>query len=234
MKHEIKTMHPYDIAMIGNLFPLTESKVYDIMLDKGDIEFPEVPSACTASYEVPKGKSMRAADRRKKTFHKHEQREKQYKNLGYHVEHLSASERGKLREGVGTFPEGQHMNSMYNRNSCEGGMRGNRKEIKHFSIKKVVEQVEHDEWIASRSAELEHDLYDLHNCIGSCDVDIDMYEHMLYDLEHEVEDIKDYLSELLYRVSDLKNSIERTKYSKKRLLYFIESAQRSLDSLQNL
>ena len=237
MKPDItKHLSQFDIAMIGNLYPLTESKVYDILMDKGDIEFPNanVPfNGCfDDDYELPKGKSMKAANRRKKTFHKHEQREKKYKSLGYHVERLSDSERGKLREGVGAFPEGQHMCSMYNRNGCEGGMRGNRKEVKHFSAKKAFELAEHDKWVDDKSAELEYELYELYNCISSCVEDERMYGGMLNEVMIEINEIMSRLINLQRLEAHYRAIIERNNTSKELLGKLVEEVEKKLDELR--
>lgn len=233
MKPDItKHLSRFDFAMIGNLFPLTEDMVHDIMLDKGDID--EVPIIKNVSPMRTNGKSMKAADRRKKTFHKHEQREKQYKNLGYHVERLSASERGKLREGVGAFPEGQHMNSMYNRNSCEGGMRGNRKEVKHFSAKKAFEMAEHDKWVDDKSAELEYELYELYNCISSCVEDERMYGGMLDEVMIEINEIMSRLINLQRLEAHYRAIIERNNASKELLGKLVEEVEKKLDGLRKI
>lgn len=236
MKPDItKRLSHYDVAMIGNLFPLTEDMVHDIMLDKGDIdEVPIIKDVYSMCHELPKSKSMKAAERRKKTFHKHEQREKQYKSLGYHVERLSASERGKLRDGVGAFPEGQHMNSMYNRNSCEGGMRGNRKEDKHFSVKKAIEQAEHEKQVAYESALMEHELSDLYNCIGSCVVDAAMYKDMLDDVLVEIEEAMSNLSNLKHRKEYYMNAIESNRASEERLLKMAKKLEKELEDLRKI
>ena len=188
----IKRLSPYDVAMIGNLFPLTENMVHDIMLDKGDID--EVPIIKNASSMRPKGKSMKAADRRKKTFHKHAQREKKYKSLGYHVERLSASERGKLREGVGAFPEGQHMNSMYNRNSYNGGMRGKRKE--KMSAADCLFEMECDEI----RAQMEREHYDL-----CCMAGVESYS--IYELEDDISELEDDIREMEATIREIEIAI---------------------------
>jgi hypothetical protein len=231
MKPDItKHLSRFDFAMIGNLFPLTEDMVHDIMLDKGDID--EAPIIKNVSSMRPKGKSMKAADRRKKTFHKHEQREKQYKNLGYHVEYLAASERGKLREGVGAFPKGQHMNSMYNRNSCEGDMRGYRKESKHITTKQAIDMMAHEEWLDEQEdyrMKRECRMYELHEAVCYLHEMEEQKTIRLDKLMREVEDVEGYLSRLLAQVEDANNSIKKARDSKNRLLETIERIQRELN-----
>lgn len=128
MKYGMKLSN-YDIAMIGNLSALTEDKMKGILVDKGDIEMPDIMKHRNSikwvplvdfcweefddSFEVPNGKSMKRADRRKSTFHKREQRKKMYINKGYTIERLDERDIGMLGEGVGAVPRCLHMDSMY-------------------------------------------------------------------------------------------------------------------------
>ena len=223
MKPDItKHLSRFDFAMIGNLFPLTEDMVYDIMLDKGDID--EVPIIKNVSSMRTNGKSMKAAARRKKTFHKHEQREKQYKTLGYHVERLSASERGKLREGVGAFPEGQHMNSMYNRNSCEYGMRGYRKESKHITTKQAISMMEHERWLDEQEAIAEYE--EAERLFAMDFINDLMCEVKLTDIKLNEEEER--LTLLLDWVEKIKESINSKKEYKEHCLKKIEKIKEGL------
>lgn len=164
MKYGMKLSN-YDVAMIGNLSALTEDKMKGILMDKGDIEMPDIMKHRNPikwvplvdfcweefddSFEVPNGKSMKRADRRKRTFNKHQQREKKYRDFGYPIELFSASERGKMREGVGMFPESQHQYTMYNR--------GKKKGEKPITTKQAISMIEHERWLDEQDAIAEYE-----------------------------------------------------------------------------
>lgn len=231
----IKKLSPYNVAMIGRLYPMTQTDMQYIMWDKGDIEIPASthPDVTIAiydefddSFKLPKGKSMKAADRRKRTYHKHQQREKKYRDLGYPVERFSASERGKMREGVGMFPESQHSYSMYNRNSCNGGMRGNRKEDKHITTKQALDMIEHEKWLDEQEiiAEKEKAKW----LMVACGVD---------DMKQEVCRVNDELEYCLSRLNQMKEYISELNASinhiRQRKAHLIENIMKDEEWLES-
>lgn len=232
MKYEnIKKLSPYDTGMLANILTMTEVDTRMVMLDKGDVECHVAPAHVQKGFDMPKGKSMKAAERRKKTFHKREQREKKYRDLGYPIERFSASERGKMREGVGMFPESQHSYSMYNRNGCKGGMRGYRKESKSITTKQAIDMMAHDEWLDEQEAErrmIECEMMDLYEAIGYYDDKCERKTTRLIELKREVENAEGYLNWLLEQVEDVNNSIKDARNAKNRLLDSLEEIQRKL------
>lgn len=158
MKYEVKKLSDYDIAMIGSIYPLTELDMMGVMMDKGDIELPNInepPIIVTIgeefddSFELPKGKPMKAAERRKRTYHKHQQRERQYRNLGYHLDRFSKADLGKMKEGVGMFPETQHQYTLYNR--------GEKKGEKPITTKQAISMWEHEKWLDEQEVIAEYE-----------------------------------------------------------------------------
>lgn len=89
-------------------------------------------------------KDMKRANRRKATFHKHQQRERQYRNLGFSLERFSEADLGKMKEGTGMFPETQHQYSMYNR--------GEKKGEKPITTKQAISMMEHERWLDEQDA----------------------------------------------------------------------------------
>lgn len=148
-----------ELALLGDIALINKSDAIAIMFDKGDFDIYHTEPSISAPthFNFPQRKNMKRADRRKRTFHKQEQREKKYRDLGYHIEHFSASERGKMREGVGMFPETQHGYSMNNRNSCKGGMCGYRKEVKPIASIDAISMMAHERWLDEQEAIAEYE-----------------------------------------------------------------------------
>lgn len=234
MKYEVKKLSDYDIAMIGSIYPLTELDMMGVMMDKGDIELPNInkpPIIVTIgeefddSFELPKGKPMKAADRRKRTYHKQQQREKKYRDLGYPIERFSASERGKMREGVGMFPESQHNYSMYNRNGCKGGMRGNRKEFKPITTKQAISMMEHERWLDEQEAIAEYEEAERLFMIEEM-------ESLMQDvcwLDNQIGYERGYVADLMERVNNLMLSINSMENKRRDCLEKIEKMQEVLN-----
>ena len=59
----MKYVSNYEIAMIGNLSTLTEDTMKRVLMDKGDVEIPDIFEAFDDSFEMPNGKSMKRANR---------------------------------------------------------------------------------------------------------------------------------------------------------------------------
>lgn len=150
MKYEnIKKLSPYDTGMLANILAMSEVDTKMVMLDKGDVECHIASTHIQKRFDMPNGKSMKAADRRKRTYHKHQQRERQYRNLGYPLERFSEADLGKMKEGVGMFPETQHQYTMYNR--------GEKKGEKPITTKQAISMMEHERWLDEQDAIAEYE-----------------------------------------------------------------------------
>lgn len=222
----IKKLSPYDVAMIGNLYPLTQIDVKHIMCEKGDIESPNsvrhtvivaIGEEFDNSFKLPKGKSMKAADRRKRTHRKHKQREKMYRDLGYPVERFSEADIGKMREGVGMFPETQHQYALYNR--------GEKKGEKPITTKQAISMMEHERWLDEQDAIAE---YEEAQRIGAMEA-IACWEYDAYCCDDMIEHKKAALAELLEKVEKLKEGISLLEMNKALCLKNIAEVQEVLN-----
>lgn len=123
-----------------------------VLMDKGDMKAPN----CLLNWEdnftdleddedvAISMKDMKRANRRKATFHKHQQRERQYRNLGFSLKRFSEADLGKMKEGTGIFPKTQHQYSMYNR--------GKKKGEKPITTKQAISMMEHERWLDENDA----------------------------------------------------------------------------------
>lgn len=225
MKYGIKRFNENELAMMRAVVNLDQFDAKSIMIRKGDIEKPIyrnpnnsinwVPLRDTLlDDEMPKGKSMKAADRRKRTYHKQQQRERQYRNLGYPIERFSASERGKMREGVGMFPKTTHMNSMYNRNCFNGGMRGNRKYGKHITTKQALDMMEHEKWLDEQEIIAEQEKAEW--LMVACGVE-DMKQEVCR-VNDELEYCNSRLDQMKEYINELNDSINHMRQRKAHLI----------------
>ena len=183
MKYGMKLSN-YDIAMIGNLSALTEDKMKGILVDKGDINpVKRVPLVgflledFDDSFEMPNGKSMKRANRRKATFHKKEERKELAQSLGYIMD-TSNSKKVK---------------SMLAANHCDKGyFRGSKAEQKYISIKEEVSMMEREAIeIARDTMEEEHD-----SILGAIACDIDTLTLDLKSSEYSIENLETEYKEL--------------------------------------
>lgn len=209
MKYGMKLSN-YDIAMIGNLSTLTEDTMKRVLMDKGDVEIPDIFEDFDDSFEMPNGKSMKRANRRKATFHKHQQRERQYRNLGFPLERFSEADLGKMKEGTGMFPETQHQYSMYNR--------GEKKGEKPITTKQAISMMEHERWLDEQDAIAEE---------GEAERLFMMDE--MESLMQEVRWLNLRLQELMEHMNDLNISINSMKSRKYDCLKMIEKMQEVLN-----
>lgn len=226
MKYEVKKLSDYDIAMIGSIYPLTELDMMGVMMDKGDIELPNInkpPIIVTIgeefddSFELPKGKPMKAAERRKRTYHKHQQRERQYRNLGYHLDRFSKADLGKMKEGVGMFPETQHQYTLYNR--------GEKKGEKPITTKQAISMMEHERWLDEQDAIAEYE--EAERLFMIEEMNSLMQDVCWFDNQIGYE--RGYVADLMERVNDLMLSINSMENKRRDCLEKIEKMQEVLN-----
>lgn len=222
----IKKLSPYDVAMIGNLYPMTQTDMKYIMWDKGDIEIPAsthpivtitIGEEFDDSFELPKGKSMKAADRRKRTYHKQQQRERQYRNLGYHLDRFSKADLGKMKEGVGMFPETQHQYTLYNR--------GEKKGEKPITTKQAISMMEHERWLDEQDAIAEYE--EAERLFMIEEMNSLMQDVCWFDNQIGYE--RGYVADLMERVNDLMLSINSMENKRRDCLEKIEKMQEMLN-----
>lgn len=215
MRYEVKKLSDYDIAMIGSIYPLTELDMMGVMMDKGDIELPNInkpPIIVTIgeefddSFELPKGKPMKAAERRKRTYHKHQQRERQYRNLGYHLDRFSKADLGKMKEGVGMFPETQHQYTLYNR--------GEKKGEKPITTKQAISMMEHERWLDEQEQLAAEEEYEY--IMTSIHVD-EMKESVCW-LNNQLEYSNARLRQMMESIKELNDFINSMRQEKERLI----------------
>lgn len=212
-----------------------------IMEENGDIkspviEFPmfgEYPDDIVAAIEdydsifattFPR-KNMKAADRRKRTYHKQQQRENKYRNLGYSLERFSKSDLGKMKEGVGMFPETQHNYSMCNRNGCKGGMRGYRKEGKSITTKQAISMWEHECWLDEQDAIAD---YEEAERLFMMDEMASLMEDVCW-FDNQIDYERSHLAYLMERVNELAASIASMNNRRYDCLKKIEKIQEDLN-----
>lgn len=218
MKYEnIKKLSPYDTGMLANILAMSEMDTRMVMLDKGDVERHVAPAHIQKGFDMPLGKSMKAAERRKRTYHKHQQRERQYRNLGYPLERFSEADIGKMKEGVGMFPETQHQYTLYNR--------GEKKGEKPITTKQAISMMEHELWSDEQEAIAE---YEEAERLFAMDFISDlMYEVKLTDIKLDEEEER--LAMLLNWVEEAQKSINSKKEYKEHCLEKIEKMQEELN-----
>lgn len=216
MKYGMKLSN-YDIAMIGNLSTLTEDAMKCVLMDKGDVEIPDIFEDFDDSFEMPNGKSMKRANRRKATFHKHQQRERQYRNLGFSLERFSKADLGKMKEGTGMFPETQHQYTMYNR--------GEKKGEKPITTKQAISIMEHERWLDEQDAIAEEG--EVERLFMMDEMESLMQEVRWLDGTLERANLR--LQELMEHMADLTISINSMKSRKYDCLKMIEKMQEVLN-----
>ena len=201
MKYGMKLSN-YDIAMIGNLSALTEDKMKGILVDKGDIDpIKRVPLVgflledFDDSFEMPNGKSMKRANRRKATFHKKEERKELAQSLGYIMD-------------TNNFKK---VKSMLAANHCDKGyFRGSKAEQKYISIKEEVSMMEKENLEKARDAmEKEHD-----GILGAIAQDIDTLIMDAESSEYSIEDLETEYKELEEAMKLVSEKLENAKLRK--------------------
>lgn len=189
-----------------------------VLMDKGDMKAPNrllnwednfTDLEDDKDVAIPM-KDMKRANRRKATFHKHQQRERQYRNLGFFLERFSEADLGKMKEGTGMFPETQHQYSMYNR--------GEKKGEKPITTKQAISMMEHERWLDEQDAIAEE---------GEAERLFMMDE--MESLMQEVRWLNLRLQELMEHMNDLNISINSMKSRKYDCLKMIEKMQEVLN-----
>ena len=196
----------YDVAMIGNLSALTEDKMKGILVDKGDIDpIKRVPLVgfpledFDDFFEMPNGKSMKRANRRKATFHKKEERKDLAQKLGY---------------SVGTEYNNKKVNYLLSAShSDKGYFRGEKADKKYISIKEEVSMMEKENWEKARSAMMEEHSMILSSVMEDIDtltMDAESVEYRIEDLETEYKELEEAMklvSEKLKNAQLRKNGV---------------------------
>lgn len=218
MKYEnIKKLSPYDTGMLANILTMTEMDTRMVMLDKGDVECHVAPAHIQKGFDMPLGKSMKAADRRKRTYHKHQQRERQYRNLGYPLERFSEADLGKMKEGVGMFPETQHQYTLYNR--------GEKKGEKPITTKQAIFMMEHECWLDEQDAIAEYEEAERLFMIEEMK---SLMEDVCW-LDNQIGYERGYVTDLMERVNNLMLSINSMKNKRHDCIGKIEKMQEVLN-----
>ena len=202
----IKKFSPYDADMLRNVMAMSEMDVAMVMLEKEDIECLIDQSGIKKAFDMPKGKSMKAAERRKRTYHKHQQRERQYRNLGYHLDRFSKADLGKMKEGVGMFPETQHQYTLYNR--------GEKKGEKPITTKQAISMMEHERWLDEQEQLAAEEEYEY--IMTSIYVD-EMKESVCW-LNNQLEYRNARLRQMMESIKELNDSINSMRQEKERLI----------------
>lgn len=219
MKYGIKKLNEDELAMMVSIASIDPFDAKSIMICKGDVENPTTfvpPHMNDDSWCIP-SKSMKRADRRKRTYHKQQQRERQYRNLGYSLERFSKADLGKMKEGVGMFPKTQHQYSMYNR--------GEKKGEKPITTKQAISMMEHERLLDEQDALAE---YKEAERLFAMDFISDlMYEVKLTDIKLDEEEER--LSMLLDWVEKAQESISSKRAYKESCLKKIEKIKEDLN-----
>ena len=218
MKYEnIKKLSPYDAGMLASILAMSEMDTKKVMLDKGDVECHVALTHIQKGFDMPMGKSMKAADRRKRTYHKHQQRERQYRNLGYPLERFSEADLGKMKEGVGMFPETQHQYTLYNR--------GEKKGKKPITTKQAISMMEHDEWLDEQDAIAEYEEAERLFMIEEME---SLMEDVCW-LDNQIGYERGYVADLMERVNNLMLSINSMENKRRDCIEKIEKMQEMLN-----
>ena len=192
----------YDIAMIGNLSALTEDKMKGILVDKGDIDpIKRVPLVgflledFDDSFEMPNGKSMKRANRRKTTFHKKEERKDLAQSLGYIMDTNNSKK-------VKSMLSSNHSDNAY--------FKGYKAEKKHMPIKEEKAIMEQENREIARDAMEEY-----HNSIlSSIGQDIDTLTLDAESIEYSIEDLETEYKELEEAMKLVAENLENAKLRK--------------------
>lgn len=202
MKYGMKLSN-YDIAMIGNLSALTEDKMKGILVDKGDIDpIKRVPLVgflledFDDSFEMPNGKSMKRANRRKATFHKKEERKDLAQKLGYDLSSENNSK--KVRDLLSA----SHTDRTY--------LRGEKTESKHTTVKEEKAIMEREAVEEARDAmEKEHD-----GILGAIACDIDTLTLDMRDNEYSIERLEEEYEALREEMELVAEKLKNAKLRK--------------------
>lgn len=182
MKYGMKLSN-YDIAMIGNLSALTEDKMKGILVDKGDIDPIKRVTLVgflledfDDSFEMPNGKSMKRANRRKATFHKKEEQKTLAQSLGYNL----STEDSKVKNLLSA----NHIDRTY--------LRGEKADKKYLTVQEEKAIMEREAVEKARDAmEKEHD-----GILGAIAQDIDTLTLDAESIEYRIEDLETEYKEL--------------------------------------
>lgn len=199
MKYGMKLSN-YDIAMIGNLSALTEDNMKGILVDKGDIDpIKRVPLVgflledFDDSFEMPNGKSMKRANRRKATFHKKEERKDLAQKLGYDLSSEGNSK--KVRDLLSS----NHSDSTY--------FKGYKAEKKHMTVQEEKAIMEREAVEEARDAmEKEHD-----GILGAIACDIETLTLDMRDNEYSIERLEEEYEELEEALALVAEKLENAK-----------------------
>lgn len=213
MKYGMKLSN-YDIAMIGNLSALREDKMKDILVDKGDIDpIKRVPLVgflledFDDSFEMPNGKSMKRANRRKATFHKKEERKDLAQKLGY---------------SVGTEYNNKKVKNLLSANHADRKyFRGEKADKKYISIKEEASMMEKENWEKARSAMMDEQdgiLGAIACDINTLTLDLKSSEYSIENLEYEerkLEEAMKLVEEKLENAKLRRNGVQAALAQKK-------------------
>ena len=199
MKYGMKLSN-YDIAMIGNLSALTEDKMKGILVDKGDIDpIKRVPLVgflledFDDSFEMPNGKSMKRANRRKATFHKKDERKDLAQKLGYDLSSENNSK--KVRELLSA----SHTDRTY--------LRGEKTDKKYLTVQEEKAIMKREAVEEARDAmEKEHD-----GILGAIACDIDTLTLDMRDNEYSIENLEKEYEALREEMELVAEKLENAK-----------------------
>lgn len=219
MKYGMKLSN-YDIAMIGNLSALTEDKMKGILVDKGDIDpIKRVPLVgflledFDDSFEMPNGKSMKRANRRKATFHKKEERKDLAQKLGYD---LSTEYNNKK---VNDLLTANHSDRTY--------LRGEKADKKYLTVQKEKAIMEREAVEKARDAmEKEHD-----GILGAIAQDIDTLTLDMRDNEYSIERLEEEYKELEEAMKLVEEKLENAKLRRNGIQAALAQKEEELDTL---
>ena len=222
MKYGMKKFNEDELAMMVSIASIDHFDAKSIMIRKGDIEKPAsynhqhsinwVPLRDTLlddSFEMPKGKSMKRANRRKASFHKKEQRKQMYINKGYTIERLDDRDIGQLAEGVGTVPKVLHMDSMYFR-----GDKTKKKVEKPITALEAMAMMEEQRRLDAEDAAkeyLEAEKAFAKDNINEMSYDVERLTKVMNDTYESIIEVENYLC-------DLKSQFEKAAGMRRYLL----------------
>lgn len=201
----MKKLSPYDADMLRNVMAMSEMDVAMVMLEKEDIECLIDQHQSKKAFDMS-SKPMKAAERRKRTYHKHQQRERQYRNLGYHLDRFSKADLGKMKEGVGMFPETQHQYTLYNR--------GEKKGEKPITTKQAISMMEYERWLDEQeqlAAEEEYEYI-------MTSIYVDEMKKSVCWLNNQLEYSNARLRQMMESIKELNDSINSMRQEKERLI----------------
>lgn len=219
MKYGMKLSN-YDIAMIGNLSALTEDKMKGILVDKGDIDpIKRVPLVgflledFDDSFEMPNGKSMKRANRRKATFHKKEERKDLAQKLGYD---LSTEYNSKK---VNDLLTANHSDRTY--------LRGEKADKKYLTVQKEKAIMEREAVEKARDAmEKEYD-----GILGAIAQDIDTLTLDMRDNEYSIERLEEEYKDIEAAMELVAEKLQNAYFRKNGIQAALLQKEAELDTL---